>query len=297
MAQLEAMESRRFGLIDLALLGVALVWGGNTVIVKYVLRTMTPLSFNGVRFILSAVGVMALLMLTERDWWLPLKDWGRVAWLGFLGYTLYQYAFIEGIARTTASNAGLILALVPLLVALWYALTGAERLTARLWLGVVASLVGAGVVILSRGGHLSQPTAGDSLVGLSCVAWAAYTIYARRLSAAYSPLKLTAWAIAFGSLLLVLLCIPDLRHQDWRAVTPGAWAGEIYSFSLSIVAAFVVYSWAVQRLGGARTALYISLNPVFAAVLAWVWLAEVWSPLQWVGALMAIGGVVIARWV
>jgi len=262
-----------------------------------VLQSMSPLSFNGVRFILSAVSVMTLLLCSERSWWLPVKDWGRVAWLGFLGYTLYQYAFIEGIARTTASNAGLILALVPLLVALWGVVTGNERLSGRLWLGVAVSLTGAGVVILARGGHLSRPASGDMLVALSCFAWAAYTVYSRQLVAHYSALKLTAWAMLFGSIFLVLLCVPDLLRQNWGAVTTGAWVGEVYSFSLSIVGAFIVYGWAVERLGGARTALYISLNPVFAAVLAWLWLAEVWSPLQWAGALLAISGVVFARWV
>ncbi len=297
MAGLEAMGAKRFGAVDLALLGVALIWGGNTVVVKYVLRSMTPLSFNGVRFILAAVSVMALLVLSERSWWLPMRDWAKVAWIGFLGYTLYQYAFIEGIARTTASNAGLILALVPLIVAVWSGVAGHEQLSRRLWLGVALSLIGAGVVILARGGRLSQPTPGDVLVGLSCFAWAAYTIYSRQMSAQYSALKLTAWAMVFGSVFLVILCLPALARQDWSAVPPGAWAGEVYSFSLSIVAAFIIYGWAMQRLGGPRTALYISLNPIFAAVLGWLWLAEVWTPVQWAGALLAIGGVVYARWV
>lgn len=295
-AGVEALGTKRFGVVDLALLGVALIWGGNAVVIKYVLHSMTPLSFNGVRFVLSAISIMALLILTERSWWLPWQDWGRVAGLGLLGYTLYQYGFIEGIARTTAGNASLLQSLVPLIVAVWSGFAGYERLSGRVWVGVAISLCGAAVVITVRSGGVSRPAFGDMLVALSCVALAAYTVYSRNIAQRYSPLKLTAWAMTFGSVFLVVFCVPAMMRQDWAAISVGAWLGQFYAFSLSIVAAFIVYGWAVKRIGSARTALYLSLNPIFSALLAWAFLAEIWSPAQWAGALLAMGGVVFARW-
>lgn len=296
MAEVLSAGGRRLQVEDAALLGVAVIWGGNAVLIKYVLRSMSSVAFNGVRFVLAAVAIMIILVLSERDWWLPWRDWLPVAMLGLVGHSLYQYGFIEGLARTSASNASLLQSLVPLAVALWSGVLGLELLTRRVWVGVGLSLAGAALVIVTRGGGLSRPAAGDLIVALACLAMAAYTVYSRHLLERYSTLKLTAWAMAFGAVSLVAFCLPGMLRQDWGSLGVWEWGAEVESFSLSIVLAFLLYGWAIRRIGSARSAVYLSLNPIVAASLGWAWLGESWSPLQWLGALLAIGGVVYARW-
>jgi drug/metabolite transporter (DMT)-like permease len=76
------------------------------------------------------------------------------------------------------------------------------------------------------------------------------------------------------------------------------WAWEVYWLAggvFSWIIASWLFAWAVARIGGARTAIYTSLTPVFAAVIAGVFLHESWSTLQWIGAAGVVVGVALAK--
>ncbi len=75
----------------------------------------------------------------------------------------------------------------------------------------------------------------------------------------------------------------------------AAWAAWAYAPFAGLVVAYVIWYTGVQRLGGARTAVYSNLVPVVALVVGWVFLGETLAPLQAAGAGLAIGGVALAR--
>ena len=104
--------------------------------------------------------------------------------LGLLGNTMYQLLFIFGIANTTADNSALILATVPVWVALFGTLLGMERVSGQGWLGVGLSLAGVILIILGgeRGVTLQFGRAslrGDFLILLGTLCWSLYTLALR----------------------------------------------------------------------------------------------------------------------
>ncbi|HWI52757.1 MAG TPA: DMT family transporter [Symbiobacteriaceae bacterium] len=285
--------------VDLALISVALVWGINASVVKASLAGWDQLAFNAIRFSAAAILLFLYVMATDKGWRLSRQDFWHVAVLGVVGNGLYQWLYIEAVPRTTASNVSIIIALSPLLVTLWGMLNGIERRSGWVAAAAAASVGGVAMVILGAPGgfHLGGPNLkGDLIALLAMVCWAAYTVYARPvIDRVGSSLRVTAWAMLFGAVSNTLIGIPGLLHQDFGAVTPGSVAGMTYSALLSLLFGYVAFAWGVGRIGGAKTAIYTSLTPVFAAIVAGLFLHESWSGIQWVGAACVVAGVAMAK--
>lgn len=288
-----------FGAVDLALILVALIWGANASIVKLSLAGWDPLAWNFLRFVLGSAIMGAVLLWRERDWRLRRELVGPLLLLGLIGTGLYQVLFIKGIALTTASNTALILGSAPIVVTLWSALAGYEQVTWSLWAGALASVAGLAMVVLGKPGGLAAGRStlpGDLLVIGCMLAWATYTVYVRQVQKkAPSALYVTGWGMLLGAVVLGAASLPSILAQDVRSAPAGSWLGMVYSASMAIVLAYVLYGWGVQRIGSARASLYTNLVPVIAAAVAWLTLDEQWTLLQWAGALLVVGGVTGSR--
>ena len=112
-------KAQSFGPTDLMMLGLVVVWGANYALVKSALAQVSPRAFNALRFTGAAVVILFLTWVVERDLSVRRSDWGELLMLGFLGTFLYQNLFIQGMARTTASNSSLLLSTTPIFVALF----------------------------------------------------------------------------------------------------------------------------------------------------------------------------------
>ncbi len=293
-----AARPRTFGSTDLALLAMVFVWGINFAIIKQTLAEMSPLAFNGLRVSLAAIVMLVILRATEGDWRLSKGDWLPMLRLGLIGNTVYQLLFILGLDRTRAGNSSLILALVPVVVALLSAGLGSEKVRGRAWLGIVLSF--AGIVLVVQGGGKSVGLTSGTLLGDvltlgATICWALYTVLSKPLLEHYSPLRVSGLSMAMGAPLLVLASVPELIRQDWGTVSLQGWLGLLYSFSMALVFAYIVWSTGVRRIGGPRTAVYSNLIPVVAVTTAWLMLGEAMTGLQLVGAVVILTGVTLAR--
>src|SRR5690242_11379580 len=88
---------------DALLLLMALIWGVNFIVVKVGAELLHPLAFNGGRVTIAAVSLV-IIVLAMREPWPAWRDARALLVLGVLGNGLYQWFFIEGIARTRAGD-------------------------------------------------------------------------------------------------------------------------------------------------------------------------------------------------
>jgi len=291
-------STRSIGWIDLALLAIVLIWGANYAIVKAALSDFKPLAFTSLRFAVAAVLTPTLAWIAERNLSIQRRDWTAVILLGLTGNVLYQFLFIRGLAQTRASNSSLILATVPVWVALIGTLRGSERIRSRNWVGIVLAFVGIFLLVSAGGGgiRVSMNTlVGDLLVLSATVVWAVYTVLARGVIQRNSPLKVTAWMLMSSLPWMLLFALPELRSQDWQAVSVQSWLGFGYSAVLAIALGYIVWNTGVQRLGSARTSVYNYLPPLVSVAVAWAFLGESMQPLQALGAVGILLGVVLGR--
>jgi drug/metabolite transporter (DMT)-like permease len=90
--------------------------------------------------------------------------------------------------------------------------------------------------------------------------------------------------------------LPGLLRLEWAAVPGTAWAALTYATVLSLVVAYLLWNRSVQAVGGTRTAIYMCVTPLVAVGAAWVMLGEHARPLQGVGAVLIVAGVLLTRW-
>lgn len=287
-----------FGLIDLMLLAMILIWGINFSVVKVALAEMMPLSFNSIRFLLASALTSLALKLIEGDVGFAKEDRWRLLGLGLIGNTCYQLLFINGINYTTAGNSSLLLSTTPIFVSLIGATLGIERVGKLAWVGVFCSFAGISMVIVGSGKELGlarETIGGDILILISALVWALSTVLSKPMLSRYSALKLTALAMVTGTPFIVLFSIPQLLAQHWAAISWRGWLGLLFSGSMAVALSYVIWNSGVSKVGGARTAVYSNLTPVIAAIFAWLTLGEAITAFMVVGAAMIFLGIYLTR--
>ena len=275
---------------------VCLIWGMNFSVTKSAFDQLAPLPFTAIRFVVSSLLLWLIIRITEGPARLPAGALRQLFILGLVGNTFYQLAFMLGLARTTATNSALLLSTVPTVVAMMAGALRLERITPRMWWGIGLGTAGVLLVIAVRGVGFERATLiGDLLTVLAVLCWAGYTIGLRRVAEGVSPLRITAITTIAGTPGLVLVGLPGVLRLDWGAVGLDAWLAVAYSSVLSLVVAYLLWNRSVKAIGGARTAIYMCLTPLVAVFGAWLLLGERPHPLQGVGAIFIIVGVLLTR--
>lgn len=288
-------NARGFTKYDVEMLLVSLIWGGNFSVSKFAMVQIGPLPFSAVRFALASVLLVLIARRGTAPTPLPRRTlWGLIG-LGVLGNTVYQTAFMTGLSLTTATNSAMIVAILPVVVALLGSLLGIERARPATWLGVALGTAGVALVVTARGVHFhADSLRGDLLVLFAILCWSGYTVGVRQVGAGMDALRITAITTLAGTPGLLLVGGRGLLHQDWGAVSAKTWGALAYAALLALVLCYVLYNRAVQGIGTARTAIYNCLTPLVAMLIAWLTLGEVPSGVQFVGVALVIAGVLIS---
>ena len=283
------------------LLVMATIWGVNFSVVKVGTQYVPPLAFNGARVALAAV-VLSLVAMIARAPWPSARETTALLALGVLGNGFYQVFFIEGIARTRAGSAALVLAASPAFIAIIGRLFGVERVSARGWGGIFLQIAGMACVV-AGGAAVAASAAGGStttgnllmLGGTLC--WALFTVLLKRYTHEIHPLQLSAITMMGGALPLIAFAMPEIRMVDWGAVSWNAWAAVLYSGIAALVIAYLIWYRGVRVIGPTRTSMFGNLQPIIALLVAWAWpsLREVPTIWQGVGAVAIVSGLLLSR--
>ena len=282
--------------IDAALLAVVFIWGFNFVVMKSVFNenSLAPLAFNAVRLTLAALLLLVVLFVKEGWQPMPRRDWLEIAGLGVLGNALYQIPFILGLELTTPENSSLLIATIPIWAALLAKILGWERISGRVWAGILLSFAGVVLVALASSQEFSLNSLsflGDLLTLAAAICWAGYTVFSKGLLVKYSPLRLSALTLAVGVLGLWTVALPSVLDIRWEGISGWAWVAIVYSGALSIALCYVIWAAGVKHVGAARTAVYNNLVPVVTFIAAYATLQQPIALLQIVGGVIVLTGV------
>lgn len=280
---------------DLMMLGMSLIWGINYSVVKYGTTVLQPLSYNSVRVSLAAA-TLVIAALAARVPPIARRDVFALLALGTIGNGLYQLLFIEGVARTRAGSAALVLAAGPAFIAIIGRMLGVERVSRRGVLGIALSIGGiAFVVFAGGGGDGTSSVTGDLIVLAGALCWALYCVLLKPYTNRIGGLTVSAVTMVGGAIPLVLFSLPTLAATEWRHVPGSAWAAVAYSGFGALVLAYLFWYRGMRVLGPTRTALYGNLQPVVALAFAWLWLGEVPTIWQGFGTASIIAGILLTR--
>ncbi|HXD35647.1 MAG TPA: DMT family transporter [Rhodanobacter sp.] len=277
----------------LAMLATIVLWAYSWIVMKQVLAYAGPFDFAALRYLIGAAVLFAALLLSRRSLrpppLLPTILIGLCQTAAFQG--LEQWALLDG----GAGHVALLAYTMPFWAVLLAWLMLGDTPTPRHWLGL--ALAAAGLLCIIEPWRPMGSAVSTALAILGGLAWAAGTVLTKRLFQRHAPdvLSLTAWQMLAGGVALGLtaLVVPQ-RPIAWNWAFIG---GLAYSAVLASAAAWWLWSIVLQRLPTTVASVSSLGVPVLSVLLAWLVLHERPAPLEAVGivfvllGLLAISGV------
>lgn len=274
------------------LVGAVLFWGTGYAATKTALGSFSPMTVIWLRMIVATVVFAPLWSRVPRPQYRP-GDWKLLALTGLLMPCLY-YLF-EGFALhyTTSSQAGVVSALVPLLVAVGAWLFLRERLGARPIIAIAISLLGVAVLSLSGATQVSapNPVLGAVLEFLAVASAAGYMLITKHLGQRYHPWLVTGSQVGIGALVFLPSALLE-NAATWSDATPMAWGAVIYLGVFVSLGAFGLYNTALGLLPASRASMAINAVPAVALLTGWLALGETLSAVQLLACAAILGAVV-----
>ena len=273
----------------LILLAANLVFATGYAVSRIVLADVGPATLGLARVLIG--GVLLLAWAAGRS-----KDGPRAAWIvgdrvrvGLMGVVGFALAFAFGnwgLAHSTASNAALLITVEPTTLLVLSPLLLGERLSRRETLGAV--VVVNGIPGLTR--SLMPHWRGDLLLILSGVAYAAYSLLGRGVLTRHPVAAVTAHSVVWGA-----LSIAPLALYEWHVGPPPVWtataiAGTVYLGVVITAIGYAVWNWCLERVGAARVAAFVNLQPLAGALLGVWWLREPLTPFLVAGGILIVVG-------
>lgn len=286
---------RGFTATDMMLFLMATIWAVNFSVVKFATQIFTPLAFTGLRVAMAAV-VLVVIAIVSKSPWPGKRDFVILLAIGVLGHGLYQFLFVEGLSRTRAGHAALIVAAAPAFIMVASRIRGIEPIRRKMLVGIALSVVGVGLIISDSAQSSGPATLTGSLLMVAAVmTWTTFTVLLQPYTLIFSPLKLSAITMIGGLLPLLVVSGPALVATDWLAIPLPAWAAVFYASIVSMVIAYLFWYRGIKLLGPTRTSVYSNIQPVIALAIAWMFLHEVPTLWQTIGATTIISGVLFTR--
>jgi drug/metabolite transporter (DMT)-like permease len=274
----------------IALFLLTLIWGYNWVVMKLAVQYASPFQFAALRTFLGALMLFLVLFITKRP--LKLQEFPTMMLLGILqtcGFTgLLIWALVEGGAGKTA----VLSYTMPFWVMLFaWPLLG-EKVQGWQWLAVAFALFG--IVLIFDPLHIKGDGVSMLMALASGISWAVSAIVSKKLHKRRPDLDLlniTAWPTLLGAIPIIIVALilpaPPIVWSNTFILTV------IYSIFLSGSLAWVLWTYALQRLPAGVASMASMLAPVIGVIAAWLQLGERPSQIELFGMLFIALALVI----
>ncbi len=285
----------------LAALSVAVIFGFSFLFTKAALFYLSPFQLIGLRFALAAISLTALVVLKVIKLNIRPRHLGGLLKIAFWQPVLYFICETYGVKYTSASESGVIIALVPVATAILSVFILKEKIT--LWQGLFINAAVLGVMLMALGNPAaglegeSRHLLGVFLLFGAVLAAAFYSIFSRRASAVHAPLDITFVMMWLGA---VIFNIVGLVQSYWTGQLGNyinVWhnlpvvTGILYLGILSSVIAFFLLNYTLSYLSASRAAVFLNLIPVVSVLAGILFLNEQLGSWQVGGGLLILLGV------
>jgi drug/metabolite transporter (DMT)-like permease len=211
----------------------------------------------------------------------------------FLGVAANQELFIQGLARSTATNASVLGSTIPVFTALVAMALRREPVRPRRLVGIGVAFAGAALLVgADRLSMSSDHLAGSAMVLVNSLSYGTYLVVVRSLADRYDPIGLIALLFIAAVPMVAPLGIP--AWLDARSLGAGDYAYLAFLVAVPTVGAYGLVQTALRRAEATLVAAYIYLQPVFATIGAMFLLDEQPSVRLVACGAIVLGGVWLA---
>ncbi len=270
-----------------ALLLAVLLWSSSFIALKIAFTGYDPMFVIFGRMFVASLCFLFVAKRITHHLHYQKGDWKPIMFMAFCEPCLYFIFEAKAIENTTASQAGIITALLPamVLVASFFILQ--ESIKKRTVIGAIMAVVGVCWLTLESTPteNAPNPILGNFFECLAMVCAVGYTISLKQLTKRYSAFFLTAVQAVVGSIFFFpLIFLPGSTLPTAAPFVPTL--AILYLGAVITLGAYGLYNFGVQHVPANRAAMFINLIPVFAVFLGWIFLNERLSPSQMVAAAL-----------
>jgi drug/metabolite transporter (DMT)-like permease len=274
-----------------------LLSAGVYIAAKAVAREMPPWSLCFWRVFIAGI---ILLPFTRTQWpamiGLVRQRGLSLLIIGGLGLSITQGLIYVGLNYTTAINAGLIIALMPIITMILARFLLNEPIGSWQFIGSLVAFIGMAVIV-TRGDLLAllrlDLNVGELFVVGAAVAFAVYTVLLRRANYGLPGLPLLVVLLGAGVVAAIPFYAWELIHDDRTALNTNGLLALIYTAGPGGALMYYLFNLSIQALGASRAGVFLYLQTVFVAVLAYFLLGERLASYHLVGAFFILVGVML----
>lgn len=219
------------------------------------------------------------------------------------GVTLCYYFYFNGLNNSSAFNAGIIEATIPLITLLIAAMSGMERVRSWQLIGLIIAYLGVALTITGGDWHILSVAAyhrGDILLLISTLCFGIYNVLIKRWVIVLSGMVRMFYLFFYGSMAFVPWVLNDCYHLH-GLVYSGMHISAISILSMAFmsiggsVLAYLFFNQGIDAIGATKAASFINLVPFITVFLSVVVLKEPAGSLKWAGALIILSGVMLSN--
>jgi len=270
------------------------MWGLSFIASKYALNVgFTPMQLALWRYILAAAVLVPALFAKEKKMCLSRHDIVPFILSSLFGITLYYFFEYQGIKRTSAVNASLILAAIPILTLMVDTVAMKKRLRPRQAGGAILSLLGVYMVVRYGGGQGETSLIGDLLVVGASIVWVGYIFVSRKLRDCHTSLSMNAWQAVFALPTLIPLAL--MEKGDWQPIPLGGWLAMAGLALICSALCYFLYGSALSHLSPVAISIFINLIPLVTILGGVAFLKETVTLLQMAGGLAIVASIFLVN--
>lgn len=286
-------------LAHFALLFTNLFFAINISAVKHLtnLQLALPFGINVVRVGVSVILFWFLYLLKPVNIHIEKEDRKRLFFCAVTGIAINQLLFLKGLSLTYPIHASLLMLTTPILIVFIAAWILKERIGWLKIAGLALGVAGATVLILGRpaSGNGNEVIWGDVMILINAISYTFYFILVKPLMLKYDPIVVIRWIFSIGLFLILPFGWVQFTEIQWPLFTGIDYLIMTLVVFTGTFLAYVFNVYGIKYLGASVAGFYIYTQPVFAAIIAMIFLNETLTMYKLIAAALIFSGVFLAN--
>ncbi len=269
------------------------VWGSTYVVNKFGLHQLPPMLLGGARFSLAGLIMVCLALARGGRIASTRREWLDVLVMGLLGVAVSNTMNLWALQFVAANQSALINASS----AFWIAALGTlgakgNPLSTRAKLGLGVGFVGVALVLWPKGGYAATVHLAELAILFGCFLWSLCTMYYRYMENRLATFMFVGLQMLTGGLAMLSFGFTAGEANRWSWALPGLVA-LAYLVLFGSCLAYAAFAYLTLNTTPARLGTYSYVNPAVTCLLAWIFLGETVSLLQFAGMAVILAGVML----
>ncbi len=273
-----------------------LFWAGNSVLARGVAELIPPVAMSFWRW------ALAIAMLSPFTWKLVMQDWPQIRqhWkiitlIGLIGIASFNTLLYTAAQTTTAINIALTQSVMPVIIVMLSFLFYREKVSRLQIAAVILCSLGAGVIVMRGDWQRLQQlefVIGDLLMLLAVSLYALYSVLLRQRPQIH-PLSFLTATFLVGVVSLFPLYLWELTRTPPLQLSQPVVFSLLYVGLCPSILAYLCWNRGIEQIGANQAGLYINLIPLFASLMAILFLGERFQNYHLLGILIIFSGLLL----